>query len=43
VAHGVTPIEPVDPAQPAFRDVLVVTWRQTGDNEHGQNRALISG
>jgi hypothetical protein len=27
VAHGVTPIEPVDPATPAYRDVLVVTWR----------------
>jgi hypothetical protein len=27
VAHGVTPIEAVDPAVPAFRDVLVVTWR----------------
>jgi len=28
VAHGVTPIEPVDPARPAYRDVLVVTWRK---------------
>jgi hypothetical protein len=27
VAHGVTPIEPLDPTRPAFRDVLVVTWR----------------
>ena len=26
VAHGVTPIEPVDPSRPAYRDVLVVTW-----------------
>jgi hypothetical protein len=26
VAHGVTPIEPVDPGRPAYRDVLVVTW-----------------
>jgi len=25
--HGVTPVEPVDPSQPAFRDVLVVTFR----------------
>src|SRR5206468_652581 len=25
VAHGVTPVEPIDPAQPAYRDVLVVT------------------
>ena len=30
VAHGVTPIEPLDADRPAFRDVLVVTWlRQT--------------
>ena len=29
VAHGVTPIEPVDPDGPAYRDVMVVTWRQT--------------
>ena len=28
VAHGVTAIEPVDPARPAHRDVLVVTWRR---------------
>jgi hypothetical protein len=26
VAHGVTPIQPVDPDRPAYRDVLVVTW-----------------
>ncbi len=25
--HGVTPIEPVDPSQPAYRDVLVITFR----------------
>ena len=30
VAHGVTPIEPVDPSQPAYRDVLVATWKRTG-------------
>ena len=29
VAHGVTPVEPIDPALPAFRDVLVVTFRKT--------------
>lgn len=29
VFHGVTAIEAVDPAQPAFRDVLVVTFRRT--------------
>jgi hypothetical protein len=27
VKHGVTPVEPVDAAQPAYRDVLVVTLR----------------
>jgi hypothetical protein len=27
VYHGVTPVEPVDPQQPAYRDVLVVTLR----------------
>lgn len=27
VAHGVTPVRPVDPARPAHRDVLVVTLR----------------
>jgi hypothetical protein len=27
VAHGVTPVEPVDPDAPAYRDVLVVTFR----------------
>ena len=26
--HGVTPVEPVNPAQPAYRDVLVVTFRK---------------
>lgn len=25
--HGVTPIEPIDPGRPAFRDVLVATYR----------------
>lgn len=28
VFHGVTPVEPIDPALPAFRDVLVVTMRR---------------
>jgi hypothetical protein len=28
VYHGVTPVEPLDPAQPACRDVLVVTFRR---------------
>jgi hypothetical protein len=28
VAHGVTAIEPVDSNRPAWRDVLVVTWRR---------------
>lgn len=29
VAHGVTPVIPVDASQPAYRDVLVVTFRRT--------------
>jgi hypothetical protein len=28
VYHGVTPVEPLDPAAPAYRDVLVVTFRK---------------
>jgi len=28
VFHGVTPVVPIDPARPAFRDVLVVTMRR---------------
>jgi hypothetical protein len=28
VMHGVTPVEPVEPQQPGFRDVLVVTFRR---------------
>ena len=27
--HGVTPVEPENPAQPAYRDVLVVTFKKT--------------
>jgi hypothetical protein len=27
VFHGVTAVRPVDPARPAYRDVLVVTYR----------------
>lgn len=26
VAHGVTPVQPIDPERPAYRDVLVVTF-----------------
>jgi hypothetical protein len=29
VAHGVTPVEPLDPSRPAHRDVLVVTFRKS--------------
>lgn len=29
VAHGVTPVEAIDPVQPAYRDVLVVTFKST--------------
>ncbi|MFT3790981.1 MAG: 2OG-Fe dioxygenase family protein [Rudaea sp.] len=28
VFHGVTPVEPIDPALPAYRDVLVVTFKR---------------
>jgi hypothetical protein len=28
VYHGVTPVEPLDPAAPAYRDVLVVTFHK---------------
>ena len=28
VFHGVTPVEPLDPTLPAFRDVLVLTFRR---------------
>jgi hypothetical protein len=28
VAHGVTAVEPIDPTAPAYRDVLVVTFRK---------------
>jgi hypothetical protein len=27
VWHGVTPVQPMDPAAPAHRDVLVLTFR----------------
>lgn len=29
VMHGVTPVQPLDPAEPGYRDVLVVTFRRT--------------
>jgi hypothetical protein len=28
VYHGVTPVRPLDPARPAYRDVLVLTFRR---------------
>jgi hypothetical protein len=30
VMHGVTPVEPADPALPSCRDVLVLTWKRAG-------------
>jgi hypothetical protein len=30
VLHGVTPVQPEDPRVPAWRDVLVVTYRAAG-------------
>ena len=38
VLHGVTPISPLDPSLPSFRDVLVVTYRSTS-NDH-QSREI---
>jgi hypothetical protein len=36
VMHGVTPVEPANPALPSSRDVLVLTWRAlTGFNPAG--------
>jgi hypothetical protein len=29
VMHGVTPVQPADPALPSCRDVLVITWKRT--------------
>lgn len=31
VAHGVTPVEAINPLQPAYRDVLVVTFKKSSD------------
>ena len=31
VTHGVTPVEPIDPSEPGFRDVLVVTFRHEAE------------
>lgn len=31
VSHGVTPVQALDPSQPAYRDVLVVTFRREPD------------
>lgn len=28
VFHGVTPVQPLDPARPGYRDVLVLTFRR---------------
>jgi hypothetical protein len=33
VAHGVTPVEATDPARPAFRDVLVITFKKHDKSE----------
>lgn len=30
VMHGVTPIRPIDPTMPAYRDVFVATWKAEG-------------
>ncbi|MCT7000021.1 2OG-Fe dioxygenase family protein, partial [Salmonella enterica] len=33
VYHGVTPVSPLDADQPAFRDVLVVTFKAASPSE----------
>jgi hypothetical protein len=33
VMHGVTPVQPADPALPSCRDVLVITWRRIAPDE----------
>ena len=38
VMHGVTPVQPVDPARPAWRDVLVVTYKGTDHLSGGTAR-----
>ena len=40
VAHGVTAVEAIDPSQPAYRDVLVVTF---ADREGGADRGRGAG
>ena len=37
VMHGVTPIRPIDPDMPAYRDVFVATWKAAG----GANLPLL--
>ena len=37
VAHGVTPVQPIDPAASAFRDVLVVTFADRANGGRGEN------
>lgn len=36
VRHGVSPIEPVDPTQPAIRDALVVTLAAAQGGPHSR-------
>jgi hypothetical protein len=36
VMHGVTPVEPIDPAHPGFRDVLVVTFRREAERAEAE-------
>ncbi len=38
VKHGVTPVRPTDPSRPAFRDVLVVTFRVASATPHRARR-----
>src|SRR5439155_5043807 len=40
VCHGVTPVSPLDPARPASRDVLVVTFRDEAHAEPTRARRV---
>jgi hypothetical protein len=42
VKHGVTPVRPMDPAQPAYRDVLVVTLK-SGVRPRGASPGSVPG
>jgi hypothetical protein len=42
VAHGVTPVQPIDPSKPAFRDVLVVTYKNAKNARNAKSASQAS-